>query len=64
MGFYNRVTGSGNQAQLKGYRRPWTPLRGAQNPNQQSLRKLSMGLTEAIGLMEDPKWMFIRSLIE
>ena len=44
MGLYNRVTGSGNHTQLKGP--------GAARPNQYSLSKLSMGLTEAIGLME------------
>ena len=46
MGLYSRVTGStGNERELK-------------NPNhlnQQSLSKLSEGLTGPIGLMEDPR---------
>ena len=55
MGLCNRVTGSaGNERELK-------------NPphlNQQSLSKLSKGLTGPIGLMESQRWMLIRSLTE
>ena len=60
MGLYNRVIGStANQTQLNGSRsaepEPFNPIELEQTFN---------GLTEAIGLMEDPRWMLIRSLIE
>ena len=40
------------------------PVQNPNHLNQQSLSKLSEGLTGPIGLMEDPKEMLIRSLIE
>ena len=57
MEFYNRV--AGNQTQHK--------IEGPCNPNhliQQSVSKLSEELTEAVGLMEDPRWMLIHSSVE
>ena len=56
MGLYNRVTGSGNQtpeAQWSTEPKPFKPIEC----------KLE-DLTEAIGLMEDPRWMLICYLIE
>ena len=52
MGLYNRVTGSaGNGTRIK-ETKPFKPI------------ELSEGLTKAIGLMENQRWMLIRSLIE
>ena len=55
MGLYNRVTGSaGNETIIK-EPKPFKPI---------ELEQAFGGLTEAIGLMENQRWMLIRSLIE
>ena len=76
MGLYNRVTGSaGNQTQLKGSWSPWGPASrnaGMEHPTSREpepfkpieLEQAFSGACRAIGLMEDPRWMLIRSLIE
>ena len=52
MRLYNRVTGSTGE------------LKNPNHLNQWSLSKLSEGLTGPIGLMENQRWMLIRSLVE
>ena len=55
MGLYNRVTGSaGNETRIKGPE-PFEPI---------GLSKLSEGHTGPMGLMENQRWMLIRSLVE
>ena len=55
MGLYNRVTGSaGNEMRIK-EPKPFKPI---------ELEQAFGGLTGPIGLMENQRWMLIRSLIE
>ena len=55
MRLYNRVTGSaGKETRIK-EPKPFKPI---------ELEQLSEGLTGPIGLMENQRWMLIRSLIE
>ena len=55
MGLYNRVTGStGNETRIK-EPKPFKPI---------ELEQAFGGLTGPIGLMENQRWMLIRSLIE
>ena len=56
VGLYNRVTGSaGNETRIK-EPKPFKPIELEQ--------AFGMGLTGPIGLMENQRWMLIRSLIE
>ena len=55
MGLYNRVTGSaGNETRIK-EPKPFKPI---------ELEQAFRGLTGPIGLMENQRWMLIRSLAE
>ena len=56
MGLYNRVTGStANKTQQSAELEAFKPI---------ELEQAFNGAYRAIGLMEDPRWMLIRSLIE
>ena len=55
MGLYNRVTGSAGKEKRIKEPKPFKPI---------ELEQAFGGLTGPIGLMEDPRWMLIHSLIE